>query len=136
MKTYSGMITKLGKNQIFVFGANTQFRHGKGAALQALKFGAKYGKGGLVGQTWSIITKDLTKRIHPSISKDRIISQIEELYQFAIENPYLEFLIAYSGSGKNLNGYTNLEMAEMFSQFNIPPNIVFEREFYKIIESL
>jgi hypothetical protein len=43
-KTYSGMITELEPNQIFVFGSNTQGRHGKGAALMArYKFGAVYG---------------------------------------------------------------------------------------------
>jgi hypothetical protein len=34
-KTYSGMITELEPNQVFVFGSNTQGRHGKGAALMA-----------------------------------------------------------------------------------------------------
>ena len=38
------MITQLEPNQIFVFGSNTQGRHGKGAALTAKnKFGAVYG---------------------------------------------------------------------------------------------
>ena len=42
--TYSGTITRLEQNQIFVFGSNTQGRHGKGAALTArTKFGAIYG---------------------------------------------------------------------------------------------
>lgn len=34
-KTYSGMIQSLTPNQVFVFGSNTQGRHGKGAALTA-----------------------------------------------------------------------------------------------------
>lgn len=133
--TYSGKVTKLLPNQIFVFGANTEFRHGKGSALQALKFGAKYGVGGLVGQTWSIVTKNLRKRKHPSISKEEIISQIKGLYEFANINNDKEFLIAYSGTGSNLNGYSNIEMAEMFSSFDIPDNIIFEDEFNNLISN-
>ncbi len=133
MRTYRGRITKLEDNQVFVFGANTQFRHGKGAALQAVKFGAIYGKGGFVGKTWSIVTKDLTKRNHPSISKQHIIDQISKLYKFSRENPDREFLIAYSGIGVNLNGYSNQQMADMFSSEDIPDNIVFEEEFSKLL---
>jgi hypothetical protein len=48
-KTYFGKVFKLLPNQVFVYGANTEFRHGKGSALYALKFGAKYGVGGFVG---------------------------------------------------------------------------------------
>ena len=44
-KTYTGMIDKLNENQIFVFGSNTEGRHGKGSALKAKNnFGAIYGK--------------------------------------------------------------------------------------------
>jgi hypothetical protein len=133
MRTYRGRITKLEDNQVFVFGANTQFRHGKGAALQAVKFGAIYGKGGFVGKTWSIVTKDLTKRNHPSISKQHIIDQISKLYKFSRDNPDKEFLVAYSGTGVNLNGYSNQQMADMFSSEDIPDNIVFEEEFSKLL---
>ncbi|MBS6796035.1 MAG: hypothetical protein KH215_00090 [Coprobacillus sp.] len=43
-KTYKDFITQLKDNQIFVFGSNTQGKHGKGAALLARnKFGAIYG---------------------------------------------------------------------------------------------
>ena len=132
-KTYSGRVFKLLPNQIFVYGANTEFRHGKGSALFALKFGAKYGIGGFVGQTWSIITKNLKKRYHPSVSKEDIVSQIRNLYDFAQNNLDKEFIIAYSGSGSNLNGYSNVEMAEMFSSFQIPINIIFENEFNELI---
>jgi len=131
MTTYTGVIVKLKQNQIFVFGSNTQGRHGKGAALQARKFGAIYGQAsGLQGQTWAIITKDLTKKVHPSISREKIREQIEELYKYAREHPELEFLIAYS-TGPNLNGYTPEEMGEMFG--GPPDNIVFETNFYKLV---
>ena len=135
MKTYYGKITRLEPNQIFVYGANTEFRHGKGSALQAMKFGAIYRVGGFVGQTWSIVTKNLRKKIHPSISKDKILIQISQLYQFASKNLDKEFIIAYSGNGVNLNGYSNIDMANMFSSFDIPSNIIFENEFSKLIRN-
>ena len=134
-KTYTGMINSLEPNQIFVFGSNTQGRHGKGAALIAKnKFGAEYGNPeGPQGQSYAIVTKDLTKRTHPSRTPEQIKEQIHNLYEYARENPDKEFLVAYSGTGQNLNAYSNQEMADMFSSEPIPDNIVFEQEFNKLI---
>ncbi len=137
MKTYKGEATKLKPNQIFVFGSNTEGRHGRGGALCAKQnFGAKYGQAyGLQGQSYAIVTKDLTKYKHPSITSDHIIEQIKKLYLFAEENPNLDFIVAYSGTKTNLNGYSNQEMANMFSQTDIPKNLVFEYEFSKLIKT-
>jgi len=134
MKTYKGNILKLKPNQIFVFGSNTQGRHGKGAALKAKeRFGAIYGQAyGLQGQSYAIVTKDLTTYKHPSISSEHIINQIKKLYLFAEENRNLEFLVAYSGTKINLNGYSNQEMFDMFFTLEPPKNIVFEYEFSKL----
>lgn len=134
MKTYTGKLTKLPPNDIFVFGSNTQGRHGKGAALDAIKyFRAIYGQPeGLQGQSYAIITKDLTKYKHPSISTLSIISQIHNLYKYAINNPNNKFYIAYK-IGNNLNGYTSKEMADIFSDIEIPNNIVFDEEFSKLL---
>ena len=135
MNTYKGQITELKPNEVFVFGSNTQGRHGKGAALIAkTKFGAIYGKArGLMGQSYGIITKDLTKSRTPNISKETIEDQICELYGYASAYSELTFYIAYSGTGYNLNGYTPQEMAIMFSCCTIPDNIVFEEEFAKLM---
>lgn len=134
MKTYKGLIKNLERNQVLVFGGNTEYRHGKGNALLAVKIaGAKYGKGGAQGKSYCIITKNLKKKKHPSIDKEFIILQIGELYDFAKRYWNLEFIVAYSGLGVNLNGYSNQEMADMFSSFEIPENIIFEENFYKLI---
>jgi hypothetical protein len=128
---------KLESNQIFVFGSNTQGRHGKGAALLAHKyFGAIYGQAeGFQGHCYAICTKDLTKDVHPSISKHSIIAQIKILYIEAIVYHTYEFLVAYSLS-TNLNGYTPQEMADMFAQAGpIPDNIVFNKDFAKLIDT-
>ncbi len=136
MKTYKGHISKLKPNQIFVFGSNTEGRHGKGAALVALKlFGAIYGQPiGLQGRSYAITTKDLKSKSHPSVNKSEIEWQISILYEHAEYNSDKEFYVAYSGEGKNLNGYTPQEMADMFSSSPIPENMVFEEEFSKLLK--
>lgn len=136
MKTYKGIIETLPDNGIFVFGSNTQGRHGKGAALVARqKFGAIYGQAeGRQGNSYAIVTKDLTKYKHPSVTTGNIEAAIRVLYHYAINNPTLDFYIAYSGTGVNLNGYSNEEMAYMFSHVKIPDNIVFEENFYKFLK--
>ncbi|MCK9155076.1 MAG: hypothetical protein M0P12_03070 [Paludibacteraceae bacterium] len=135
MKTYTGEIESLKDNQIFVFGSNTRGAHGKGAALFARQHcGAVYGQArGLQGRAYAIVTKDLTKDKHPSVDAQEIKKQIQELYRFASSNPEQEFVVAYSGTGKNLNGYSCQEMADMFSAFEIPKNVVFEQSFADLI---
>lgn len=137
MKIYKGKIKSIKPYQIFVFGSNSDGRHGKGSALFARqKCGAIYGQAkGLQGNSYAIITKDLNKYIHPSISKEFIIEQIKELYEFAISEDGLkyEFIVAYSGIKENLNGYSCQDMAEMFSVYKIPNNFVFEENFYKLL---
>jgi len=143
MRTYKGIITKLPENGVLVFGSNTQGRHSKGAALLARqKFGAIYGQpAGLQGNSYAIITKDLTKKIHPSISPVYIEASILSLYLFAKTTPNKDYYIVYSNTGNNLNGYTSQEMADMFSVAisiakkygDLPDNIIFEEEFAKLI---
>lgn len=137
--TYSGQITELEPNGIFVFGSNTQGRHGKGAALVARKlFGAVYGQArGRQGQSYAIVTKDLTKPYNePSVIKEDIRKEIATLYEYARENPELNFFVAYSGNGVNLNNYSNEEMAEMFNQIPIPINVIFEENFLNLINNI
>lgn len=137
-KTYKGILTLLPSNGIFTFGSNPEGRHGLGAALTAVTyFGAIYGQGyGRQGMSYAIVTKDLRKYKHPSISVSDIVSQIVTLYEYAGNNPELDFYIVYSGTGKNLNGYSNEEMAIMFDSTIIPDNIIFEEDFYNLLISL
>ena len=136
MKTYKGLIKSLESNQIFVFGSNTQGRHGKGTALISRnKFGAIYGQAsGLQGQSYGLITTDLTRRFRPSVSIERVLESIRELYYFARDNSDMDFLVAYTGiSNKNLSGFTNQQFADMFSAFSIPMNMVFEENFSTLL---
>lgn len=137
MKTYSGLITSLPVNGIFTFGSNEQGRHGKGTALIAKdKFGANQGQArGLQGNSYAIVTKDLRKPTHPSKSMREIEQEIAQLYDFAIKHPELEFFVAYTAGGDNLNGYSDVHMAHMFAVHDsIPTNMVFEAEFAKLIQ--
>jgi hypothetical protein len=135
MKTYKEHLTKFKKGDYFVFGSNTEGRHGKGAALVAHGlFGAKYGVSrGPQGESYAIVTKDLKAKSHPSVDPAEIEGQIYLLYEFAKQKPDSDFYVAYSGTGKNLNGYTPQEMADMFSSWPIPENIVFEEQFSKLL---
>ncbi len=134
---YEGTITELAPNEVFVFGSNTEGRHGKGAALKAKeKFGAKYGvASGPTGHCYAIVTKDLSKPDGaPSVSRDHIVNQIRDLYAYAHKHPNIRFLVAYTAVGKNLNNYTPAAMAEMFVDAGtVPPNMVFEKGFKQLV---
>ena len=150
-KTYTGRINNLNKNQVFVFGSNPEGRHGKGAARVALnKYGAIYGQGhGLQGNSYALVTKNLTKGYYDtvtgitylnsglrSIPKKQIINNIKNLYKLARNMKDTDFLIAYTSNGKNLNGYTNKEIAKLFYESKpIPKNIIFEDKFLDLIYS-
>lgn len=138
-------ITSMTGNNIFVYGANPEFRNGKGSAFDARAFGAKpFGSGrGIVGNTFGLITKNLKlghveketgikyDKIGPgSVSKEQIRDNIDGLYQCALDNPDKKFFIAYKNEGGNLNGYTPKEIWEMFTEGKqVPENIRFHSSF-------
>jgi len=79
------IIKRLEKNQVFVFGSNTQCRHGKGAALTArTKFGAIYGQSKCL-QGQSIVTKEL--RSNP-VTLDEIKQGVDNFIQFTKDNTH------------------------------------------------
>lgn len=159
MEYWSGTkIKKLDINEIFVYGANPEFRNGAGGAKAAVAFGSKvYGSGrGIVGNTIGIITKNLipgykeeaTGIVYPlagerSVSPAMIRKNIDELYKIALEHKDKQFLISYqyetypNGTPKkSLNGYTSQEMLEMFVREDIPANIVFHDSYKPHLEKL
>lgn len=146
MRTYTGLITSLKPNEIFVFGSNPEGRHGGGTARIAHQhYGADLGNGrGIQGQSYGLVTKNLkagfteqstniTYEIEGerSVSKKQILFNILELYLYAEKHKDKDFLIAYT-TGPNLNGYTPKEMADMFTFFPVPDNIVFNDELIKL----
>jgi hypothetical protein len=148
-KWWSGKsITALDTDQIFVFGSNPEGRHGLGAAKQAMKFGAKYGKGrGLHGQTYALVTKNLTagfkepdtgfeytregKCSVPLYGSGSIWDNIGELYDCARENPKKKFLITYQRGSRGLNGYCMERVFGAFTNREVPKNIYFHKSFVK-----
>lgn len=149
-KSFSGFITALKENQIFVFGSNPAGQHGAGTArIAENKYGAIYGQGrGRQGQCYGLVTKNLQagyfeevsqiryqQEGYQSVSVAQIEQNIKELYAYAIANSELDFLIAYTATGQNLNGYTDKEMAHMFAVEENPNNIVFEKDFLKLVIS-
>lgn len=147
-KTYSGKVTSLEPNQIFVFGSNPLGINGNpdkgtgGAALVAYNIaGVKQGekmdnKLSDSGKAWGITTvtapgKPLSK------TPQEITDNIKKLYEFANQNPTKEFLVSdytTTAEKKNLNGYTGQEMADMFNAAGpIPSNIVFNENFDKLL---
>lgn len=143
-------IRSLAANEVLVFGSNPEGRHGLGVALLAQRFGAVYGKGyGLHGQTYAIVTKNLTpgymcpvKNVlfnragWRSVDPPFIIEQIKELYAYAVTVPDIRFLISYKKeyyhNGKikrSLNGYDGNEMRKMFFAVEPPLNIIFHESF-------
>ena len=146
MNYYSGDIIKLKENEIFVFGSNPEGRHGAGSAKIAKdKFGAIYGNGRRAqGKSYALVTKNLTQNYleketniiykrygERSVSLEQIKENIKDLYCYAEDNKELNFLIAYKLDNKNLNGYSSLEIVEVFDSFIIPCNIVFHDSFRK-----
>ncbi len=97
--------------EIFVFGSNLAGRHGKGAALCALKeHGARYGWGeGHHGNSYAIPTKDsyLT-----TLSLEIISGYVRTFVSYAKQHPELTFNVTAIGTG--LAGYSHEQIAPMF----------------------
>ncbi len=127
------MITSLKDNEIFVFGSNLAGRHGRGAALTALrKFGAKNGQGiGLMGKSYGIPTKDRNLKV---LSLDRIEIHIKNFLKFANNHPELIFLLTEIGCG--LAGYKPKQIAPLFFKYDISSNVKFPDSFIKIYRDL
>jgi hypothetical protein len=143
MKTYTGKIEKLGPDQILVGGTNWEGKHGSGLAKLGVDIaGAISGQAmGLQGQFYGIVTKDLSKKSHPSVNESIIVSQIEILYYFAqYVMPEKEFIIGYSAEGPYRSGFTASKLASFFATAawgtpeTIPSNIIFEEEFSKLVD--
>lgn len=97
--------------EIFVFGSNLAGRHGKGAALAAMRdHGAQYGQGwGLQGRSYAIPTKGKTLGV---MSLENINHWVEVFLGFARSHPEMTFNVTAIGTG--LAGYRHQDIAPMF----------------------
>lgn len=110
---YIGMLDKP-DDTIFVFGSNLQGIHGKGAALEALAYGAVRGIGvGLQGETYAIPTREFTHREIKTLSLDVIRSYVEDFVRLTQTSPGRRWLLTAIGTG--YAGYKAHEIAPMFT---------------------
>jgi hypothetical protein len=130
MKCTPENITHLEPNQIFVYGANEKGVHGAGAAKLALRWGAKMGQYGLVGQTYGIPTKD--KKIQ-TLPLDKIQVHVHDFLALAFSHQEYEFLVTAVGTG--LAGYHAKDIAPLFKiiKTGVFENVILPEEFYKYI---
>jgi len=130
MKFTPENITHLEPNQIFTYGANEKGIHGAGAAKLALRWGAKMGQYGLVGQTYGIPTKD--KKIQ-TLPLDKIQVHVDTFLATAFSHPEYEFLVTKIGCGLAL--YEPKDIAPLFKiiKTGVFENVILPEEFYKYI---
>lgn len=130
MKYTPENITHLEPNQIFTYGANAAGIHGAGAAKLALRWGAKMGQYGLVGQTYGIPTKDHNIRTLPL---DKIQVHVDTFLAVAFSHPEYEFLLTKIGCGLAL--YQPKDIAPLFKiiKTGVFENVILPEEFYQYI---
>ncbi len=114
---------------IFVFGSNLAGRHGKGAALFAVKkYGAIYGQGiGRQGNSYAIPTKDANLEVLPL---EYIKHYIGEFITYAWNTPEDTFMLTPIGTG--LAGYSREQIYSLLKQFDVPSNVLFTKEWFKL----
>ena len=120
-------------NEVFVFGSNESGRHGKGAAKDAMKFGAVYGQAaGLQGRSYGIPTKNAS--ITNTLSLTKIKVYVDEFVRFASSRPDLIFLVTKIGCG--LAGLSYKEVAPLFVKCRELQNVMLPREFWRVISHM
>jgi hypothetical protein len=114
---------------VFVFGSNLAGRHGKGAALFALKnHGARYGQGeGRQGNSYGIPTKDEQIR---TLDLATVATHVSRFLEYARQHESETFQVTAVGCG--LAGYSPKQIAPMFK--DAPPNCVLPLEFRDILD--
>jgi hypothetical protein len=121
-------ITAVAADEVFVFGSNQGGRHGRGAAKQALTWGAKYGQAsGLQGRTYGIPTKDAT--VTKVLPVTKIAEYVERFTAFAIAHPELRFMVTEIGCG--LAGYKPNNIAPLFAQAAKLDNVYLPQRFWR-----
>ena len=123
-------ISKLRRNQIFVFGSNESGIHGAGAAALAHdKWGATWGQGfGPSGLTFAIPSKDWQINTMEVLS---IAPYVNRFVQYAITHPDLEFLVTEIGCG--LAGYQAEDIAPLFESTLDVGNIKLPMTFLQVL---
>lgn len=119
------MITKLAKDEVFVFGSNLAGKHYGGAARTALQhFGAQLGVGvGMKGQSYAIPTMQG--------GVETIAPYVNEFIDYALEHPKTKFLVTAIGCG--IAGFDAEEIAPLFRRAEDVDNICLPEEFWDVL---
>jgi len=124
-------IDDLKEDEIFVFGSNESGRHGRGAAKDALKWGAKYGQAfGIQGKTFAIPTVNAS--VSNKISVEKIASYVDRFIFYANTRPKLKFLVTEIGCG--LAGHTMKDIAPLFRECLDMKNVYLPKKFLRILQ--
>jgi hypothetical protein len=161
VETYKGFvdIKNLKDNEDTVFGSNQDGFHGGGTAgilyandSRAYKKQDIKGKGlrvevgkakgfqtGTEGSSYALqtVTDWKLSMSDPKrqVPKAEIIEQIKDMYDYYKKNSNRKAYVLYTTEGKNLNGYTSLEMAEMFASAGpIPSNVIFNEDLIALVD--
>lgn len=118
-------ITKLGQDDIFVFGSNLRGIHTGGAAHTAVKlFGAKMGQGvGIQGQSYAIPTMQG--------GVDTIKPYVDQFIDLAREWDQNTFYVTKIGCG--IAGFTPEQIAPLFDKALDLYNVRLPKEFVDVI---
>ncbi len=118
--------------EVFVFGSNLAGRHGKGAALVAMRqHGAERGVGeGLKGNSYALPTKD---RQIKTLPLDTIREHVGTFLSVARQRSDLPFMVTAIGCG--LAGYEPREIAPMFEPALELENVYLPAEFCAVLAS-
>lgn len=129
-RTTPDFITSLSENEVFVFGSNESWRHGKGAAKTAMKWGARYGQPcGIQGRTYGIPTVNAS--ISSSLPVSKIKHHVDIFIDFAKCNKDKVFLVTEIGCG--LAGHSVKDIAPLFKDAVDVPNIFLPRKFWRYL---
>lgn len=118
-------ITRLGENEIFVFGSNLRGIHAGGAARVAFdKFGAVWGQGvGMQGQCYAIPTMQG--------GVETIKPYVDDFIAYASQHPEYKFLVTPIGCG--IAGFRPKEIAPLFKDAIDVQNIILPKGFVDVI---
>lgn len=115
---YNGFIEELDENEVFVFGSNLAGRHGGGAALKALYFGAvNQVSVGICGQTYAIPTLDEN---YKKLPLPVIKIYLEQFAEYARVFSGMKFYLTPIGTG--IAGFSKEEIESIMPV--LPSNVV------------
>lgn len=120
-------ITVLLPEQIFCFESDLIGKHSKGAAKQAMNWGAKLGKSiGIQGRTYSIPTKG--RAVNITLTVAEIKPFVDDYIEYARKHPKLTFLTTLIGCG--LSKYKPKDIAPLFEKAIEVHNVYLPEKFW------